>query len=177
LIIIAASFFTRASLAFAFASFACGELLATKSKELADSARVAHRELQQPGHAQLRGEHQVMPNAVLIVPILVHPTRRPNDEAQEHVRNAARDPAWVLRGERCQNVLARAKSVVLVPVLDVREPRNVEEPRVKRDSCAELVAIDRVVVSGTRPRKEHRAQVVLHGVPVQLEIVIAVDEG
>ena len=152
-----------------------GELLTTKSKELADRARVPQSKLQQPDPTELHGEGEVVRDAVLIMPVLVHAAGRPNDEAQKHVRHAARDAAWIRR-ERRHDVLARAEGVVLVPVLDVREACNVEKPRVERDSPVERRAFDCIGPRGTRPREEQRAEVVLHGVPVELDIVVAVDE-
>src|SRR5579871_6694078 len=69
----------------------CGELFPTNSKELADRIRISPSQLQEADHAELHGEREVVRDAVLLVPILVHPRGRPNDEAQEHVRDAACD--------------------------------------------------------------------------------------
>jgi hypothetical protein len=61
-------------------------------------------------------------------------------------------------------------------MLDVREPRNVEEPCVKGDSLVEGRAVDLVAPRRSRPRKEQGAEVILHAVPVHFEVVVALNE-
>jgi hypothetical protein len=49
--------------------------------------------------------------------------------------------------------------------------------RVERDSPVKRRAVDGIGPLRARPRKEQRAEVVLHCVPIELEVVVAVDEG
>ena len=119
-----------------------------------------------------------MGDAVRLVPVLAHAARRPDDVTKEHVRHAPRDAAGVLGRERGHHVVARAESVVLVPVLDVRDGGHVKKPRVEPDSRAERLGVPRVspAVPCVGASEQRRPELILHGVPVKLEVVIAVHD-
>ena len=65
-----------------------------------------------------------------------------------------------------------------MPVLDVRDGRHVEKPWVEPDSRAERLGVSRVssLVPGVGACEKRRSELVLHGVPVKLQVVIAVHD-
>ena len=127
-----------------------------------------------PREPEARAEEHVVDEPHAVVPVLGHAARGPHDEAQEHVGEAPRDAPRIERRERRHDVLGRAERVVLVAVLDVRDAADVEEPG------RELDARGHVAGAARRPRRaaptSERAEVVLHGVPVELDVVVAVHD-
>ena len=104
------------------------------------------------------------------------PDRRTHDVAKEHFAKAARDAARIERRERRHHVVGRAKRIVLVAVLDVRDAVPIEEPRIEIDPREELRVVDLRAARGATRAQENFSKIALHVVPVKLDVVIAVDE-
>jgi hypothetical protein len=112
----------------------------------------------------------------VLVSVLSHPAGRPDHEAQEDVGEAPRDATRVDRGDRGHHVLGRAERVILVAVLDVGNAVSIEEPRAELDPLLERGSVEPRFLPLCVPL-QNGAEVLLHTVPVQLDVVVAVDEG
>ena len=152
------------------------EVLAAHPEELGHGDDEACPEPDEPAEPEPQGEGDVVEHPGLLVAVLPHAERRSHDVAQEHLGESARDPARIQRGDGRHDVLGGAERVVLVAVLDVGDPFAVKEPRAEVDALLEAGAIEvRALRAGMA--LEDRAQVVLHSVPVELDVVVAVDDG
>ena len=83
------------------------------------------------------------------------------------------------RRERRHHVLGRAQRVVLVPVLDVGDAAHVVKPGRELDARCEVRASCSSLRPGLPLRRdvdEEIAELVLHRVPVELDVVVAVDD-
>src|SRR5262249_34537506 len=143
---------------------------ARRAPELEDDAEEALEEPHGAAEAEEQTPRDVAREPARLVAVLAHPRRAPDDPAKQAVAQARVNARRVARRERRQEVGRRAERVVLVAVLDVDEAFAVEEPGTELDACGEVVR------RPLRRAREHLAEVALHAVPVELDVVIAVDE-
>src|SRR5690606_9945050 len=124
-------------------------------------------------------EAQIIDDAHPLVTVLGQPGGLTHHEAQQDLAEAARDTAWIERRERRQEMLGRTERVVLVTVLDVRDTVAIEEPGAVLDSRGDLARTERATGSlGVAPSAsdERARQLLANVVPVELEIVVAVND-
>ena len=154
-----------------------GEVRAAQAEELDDGGREAQAEAHEPARAEPSGERDVVDEPHRLVSVLRHAARGPHDVAQQHVGEAARDAPRVERRERRHHVLGRAEGVVLVAVLDVRDAVRPEEPRVNSIRARNVAASISGCADARQARQDRRELDPATGLPVELDVVVAVHHG
>lgn len=151
-----------------------GQIGAADTEHLADRRHEAPQQGEHSAHAETYTEADVARDAHVLVPVLLHPLRTAHDEAHEHVAARERDAPRVERRERHHGMGGRAERVVLVTVLHVDDAVPVVEERGELDPGVERGAVGRRRMR--QGLEEEPAELLLHAVPVELDVVVAADD-
>ena len=146
-----------------------GEVRALRPREVEHGDEEARPEADHALDAERERPRHVAAEPAVLVPVLLQAGRSAHDGTEQLLAVPALDASGIARRDRREDEGRRAERIVLVTVLDVDDALAVEEPRLELDVLADA----RARLLGGRARDE-LAKVFLQRVPVELDVVVAV---